>query len=216
MPKKMGENSKAVVARARKAAAAEAAKEQKTKAEEDAKWEVTDKDVLRKRERQEERERKEKDRLAKKKEKEQLEREEQEALEGHSSAKAKPEKLTRAAIEERLTHKPSTPAKKDETSVNEMPLEENLNRLRVGTEEARSVDAAISLLSDQGAEGDRHPERRLKAAYAAFEEKRLPQLKSEKPSMRLSQLKQLLRKEWMKSPENPLNQAVSSYNAPKK
>ena len=42
----------------------------------------------------------------------------------------------------------------------------------------------------------------------AFEEKRLPQLKSEHPTFRLSQLKQLLRKEWMKSPENPLNQQL--------
>ena len=53
--------------------------------------------------------------------------------------------------------------------------------------------------SDQAPEVDRHPERRLKAAYAAYEEERLPQLKAEHPNMRLSQLKQLLWKEWLKA-----------------
>lgn len=53
---------------------------------------------------------------------------------------------------------------------------------------------------------DMHPERRVKAAYAAFEEVNLPRLKAENPNLRLSQLKQMLKKDWMKSPENPLNQ----------
>jgi len=52
----------------------------------------------------------------------------------------------------------------------------------------------------------KHPEKRLKAAYAAFEEKELPRLKAENPNLRQSQVKQMLRKDWMKSPENPMNQ----------
>jgi len=44
----------------------------------------------------------------------------------------------------------------------------------------------------------------MKAAYEEFENIRLPQLKSENPNMRLSQLKQMLRKEWQKHPNNPL------------
>lgn len=59
---------------------------------------------------------------------------------------------------------------------------------------------------------DRHPERRMKAAFAAFEEANMPRLKQENPNMRLSQLKQLLKKEWTKSPENPLNQRFTAYN----
>lgn len=54
---------------------------------------------------------------------------------------------------------------------------------------------------------DKHPEKRLKAAYAAFEERRLKQLKEENSTLRLSQLKQMIFKEWQKSPENPLNKA---------
>ena len=55
----------------------------------------------------------------------------------------------------------------------------------------------------------------MKAAYAAFEEANLPRIKSENPNLRLSQLKQMLKKDWMKSAENPLNQrgVTSNYNA---
>ena len=59
---------------------------------------------------------------------------------------------------------------------------------------------------------DRHPERRMKAAFAAFEERNLPILKNENPNMRLSQLKQQLRKDWLRSPENPMNQARLAGN----
>lgn len=46
----------------------------------------------------------------------------------------------------------------------------------------------------------------MKAAYTTFEEKNLPRLKEENPNLRLSQLKQILKKEWLKSPENPMVQ----------
>nr|XP_042898226.1 coiled-coil domain-containing protein 124 [Parasteatoda tepidariorum] len=88
----------------------------------------------------------------------------------------------------------------------EKPLEENINRLEVDGDIARSVDDAIAILSVSGEKVDLHPEKRVKAAYQAFEEKNLPLLKAENPNLRLSQLKQMLKKDWMKSPENPLNQ----------
>jgi len=53
----------------------------------------------------------------------------------------------------------------------------------------------------------------MKAAYTAFEEKNLPRLRKENPNMRLSQVKQLLHREWLKSPENPLNMKAASFNA---
>ena len=59
---------------------------------------------------------------------------------------------------------------------------------------------------------EKHPEKRVKAAYTAYEEKNLPILKAENPNMRLSQLKQMLKKDWMKSPENPMNQRFAAYN----
>lgn len=63
--------------------------------------------------------------------------------------------------------------------------------------------------------GDRHPERRMRAAFTAFEEAQLPRLKQENPNMRLSQLKQLLKKEWLRSPDNPMNQRAVPFNTPK-
>lgn len=52
---------------------------------------------------------------------------------------------------------------------------------------------------------DKHPEKRLKALFKAYEAANLPRIKAENPSLRLSQWKQILFKEWQKSPDNPLN-----------
>ncbi|KXZ41338.1 hypothetical protein GPECTOR_536g541 [Gonium pectorale] len=87
---------------------------------------------------------------------------------------------------------------------------ENLNR---GTEavDARGVDAALKVLTVKDEEADKHPEKRMKAAWKAYEERMLPELKSEKPGLKMSQYKEMLWKLWQKAPENPLNQtAVSS------
>lgn len=64
-------------------------------------------------------------------------------------------------------------------------------------------------------EVERHPERRAKAAYAAWEAIELPKMKMEYPSLRMSQMKERLMKAWGKSPENPFNQTHISFNATK-
>lgn len=96
--------------------------------------------------------------------------------------------------------------------VQEEPIEENLNRMMAETTIATTVDEAIAVLREAGGAGedgaDKHPEKRLKAAYKAFETANMARIKAENPSMRLSQWKQLLWREWTKSPENPLNQRV--------
>ena len=60
--------------------------------------------------------------------------------------------------------------------------------------------------ASEAASVDQHPEKRMRAAYLAYEERCLPQLKAENPNLRLSQLKQMIKKDWSKAPENPLNQ----------
>lgn len=45
----------------------------------------------------------------------------------------------------------------------------------------------------------------MKAAYKAFEAENMKKIKAENPTMRMSQWKQMLHKEWTKSPENPIN-----------
>jgi hypothetical protein len=50
---------------------------------------------------------------------------------------------------------------------------------------------------------DIHPEKRMKAALAAFEEIRLPELQLEKPGLKRSQYKEMLWREFQKSDMNP-------------
>ena len=61
---------------------------------------------------------------------------------------------------------------------------------------------------------DRHPERRFKAAYTAFEERRLDEMKDEKALRRQQKIDQI-RKEFEKHPDNPFNQVQGSYNMSK-
>ena len=98
---------------------------------------------------------------------------------------------------------------------------ESESRLHVEEFSASGLDAAMELMDLATADKsstkesdklDRHPERRVKSAYAAFEERELPRIKQENPGLRLSQIKQMLQKTWKKSPENPMNQAHISFD----
>ncbi|CAL5866916.1 uncharacterized protein PFLUO_LOCUS1127 [Penicillium psychrofluorescens] len=72
---------------------------------------------------------------------------------------------------------------------------------------------ALSLTEKDSGKIDRHPERRFKAAYAAFEERRLPEIEEENPGLRRQQRIELCRKEFEKSEENPFNQVHVRSNA---
>ena len=161
---------------------------------------------------QEQRDRRKQEQLDRKQEAKLLLEQEEEKL--GVSVRSAPPKVTRAeisALEERK-QKESEEACALPTGVVLGPsLERNPNHLlreslEKGELEARTVEEAIDVLSVSTDQPDRHPERRLKAAYAAFEERELPRLKAENSNLRESQVKQLLRKEWKKSPDNPMNQ----------
>lgn len=76
---------------------------------------------------------------------------------------------------------------------------------------------ALSLTSKSDAKVDRHPERRFKAAYAQFEERRLQEMESDGTGqgLRLNQKKEKIKKEFERSPENPFNQLTARYDASK-
>ena len=77
---------------------------------------------------------------------------------------------------------------------------------------------ALSLANDSGAAKiDKHPERRFKAAFAAFEERRLKEMDSDGSGqgLRQNQKREKIRKEFEKSEENPFNQVSASYDASK-
>lgn len=84
---------------------------------------------------------------------------------------------------------------------------------------ATGIDNALDALSltagSKDAKIDRHPERRFAAAYHAYEERRLAEMKADGSGtgLRQEQKKQRIRKEFDKSPENPFNQVTAAYNA---
>ena len=83
---------------------------------------------------------------------------------------------------------------------------------------ATGIDNALDALgltaSSNGDKIDRHPERRFKAAYAQYEERRLEELKDEK-GLRRNQKVEQIRKEFEKHPDNPFNQVAGTYNMTK-
>lgn len=77
---------------------------------------------------------------------------------------------------------------------------------------------ALSLTASSGdAKIDKHPERRFKAAYAQFEERRLGEMQADGTGdgLRLNQKKEKIKKEFERSPENPFNQVSARYDASK-
>ncbi|MCJ1381350.1 hypothetical protein MMC17_004460 [Xylographa soralifera] len=83
---------------------------------------------------------------------------------------------------------------------------------------ASNIDDALDALSittgnPNAQQVDRHPERRFKAAYAAYEAKRLPELETEMKGLRRQQRIEVVRKEFEKSPENPFNQVSARFDS---
>lgn len=94
---------------------------------------------------------------------------------------------------------------------------ENTNKADDGAVDARSLTEAVEALSfarigasDGRASpalpggGDAHPEKRMKAAFLAYEERHLPLLRMEKPGLKQSQYKEMVWRQWQKAPENPV------------
>ncbi|ORY31248.1 hypothetical protein BCR39DRAFT_527112 [Naematelia encephala] len=62
---------------------------------------------------------------------------------------------------------------------------------------------------------EQHPERRFKAAFEAYLEREMPNIREEHPGLRQNQYRDKLYKQFEKAPENPFNQAKLAYNASK-
>ncbi|KAI1806174.1 DUF1014-domain-containing protein [Daldinia bambusicola] len=89
--------------------------------------------------------------------------------------------------------------------------------------QASGTDAILDLLeglllNSSEVKVDKHASRRVKAAYAKFEERRLKEMKEDGSikGLRFTQRKEQLAKEFAKSPENPYNSSVNvNHNATK-
>ncbi|EMD34316.1 hypothetical protein CERSUDRAFT_117196 [Gelatoporia subvermispora B] len=107
------------------------------------------------------------------------------------------------------------------------PKTEDDTPKEVETYSATGIDNALDLLEvvtakldkatvgQQAAKLEQHPERRFKAAFEAYKERELPNIRTEHPGLRLQQYHELLYKQFQKSPENPFNQVTVSYDASK-
>lgn len=76
---------------------------------------------------------------------------------------------------------------------------------------------ALSLTAQDGTKIDKHPERRFKAAFAAYQERRLLEMEEDGSGqgLRKNQKEEKIRKEFEKSPDNPFNQVSARYDASK-
>ncbi|XP_077220154.1 coiled-coil protein [Tasmannia lanceolata] len=229
MPKKMGTNSKAEEARARKTATDAEKKEKEARQKEEQYWKEAEGSKTRAAKKREEEAEKRAEATARKAEIRRLADLEQKELE---KATRKPDKkasrvsvpaapkVTEAELERRreeervqILQKFEAVKKKqtrtaDEEEYERIVLVENTNR-DDSIIEAHSVqDALAQMVVAEPLPADRHPERRLKASFKAFEEAELPKLKIEKPGLTLNQYKDMIWKLWKKSPDNPLNQVA--------
>eukprot|EP00158_Paraphelidium_tribonemae_P001685 Partr_v1_DN24681_c0_g1_i5_m59492 putative Coiled-coil domain-containing protein len=67
---------------------------------------------------------------------------------------------------------------------------------------AAAIPSGDAAVSTKTIDIEKHPERRVKAAYKAWEERMLPIVKEENPKLRLTQIKEIMFKMWQKAPEN--------------
>ncbi|KAI4173526.1 MAG: hypothetical protein LQ343_002864 [Gyalolechia ehrenbergii] len=204
--KPAGENTKKAAGNAKKAEAAAqkaAAENAKKAAIDDAQWSKGAKSNAKK----EEAESKKAEAARKKAEKDALlAEEERNAPSKPKNTKSAPKKTSAA---------PSRNLDLGQLDSNDEPPNKPLNALN-----ATGIDNALDALSlTTGASSsekiDRHPERRFKAAYAAYEARRMPELEEEMKGLRRQQRVDVIRKEFEKSGENPFNQVSVGFDASK-
>ncbi|RHY80102.1 hypothetical protein DYB26_016501, partial [Aphanomyces astaci] len=90
---------------------------------------------------------------------------------------------------------PARPASRNDIVFDERSdddLFQNRNRLQTDALEATTIEGALDMLGVNDKDPERHPERRMKAAYKAFEEVTMVQLREDFPGLKLSQYKQRL------------------------
>ncbi|RJE19509.1 DUF1014 domain protein [Aspergillus sclerotialis] len=201
MGKKLGENSKKAAGNAKKAEVAaqkKAAEDAKLAAEEDKKWAKGAKDNSKKQEAENK-----KAEAARKK----AERDAQLAAE-EASQPSKP----KGAGAKSASKKGSAPSRGLDLSQLDEPDRRGAALNATGIDNALD---ALSLTSKDTSKIDKHPERRFKAAYAAFEARRMPEIEQEHPGLRRQQRMDICRKEFDKSEENPFNQVHVRFDASK-
>lgn len=217
-----GANRHQTEARERDAARKVADREKKQKDAEDAYWKDDDKITNRKAQRQQDDAEKMERRAQARDERDKLEADENAELGKMKSKKNPAKKLTQAELNARLAafrkkRAEAATAEKEQSSRYTNLPDHNPNRVELPEDEvvATTVDDAILALggSITAPIDDPHPERRRKALHEAFVQRNLPRVRLDHPGLKLSQYKEMLFKEWLKSPENPTYAAAAAAGA---
>ncbi|KAL3482007.1 hypothetical protein BJX99DRAFT_253131 [Aspergillus californicus] len=199
--KKGAENSKKVAGNARKAEAAskkQAGEDAKRAAEEDKQWSKGSKGAGKK-----------EDAEAKKAEAARKKAERDALLAAEEASQPSKPKNTKSA-----TKKSAAPAPSRGTlDLNQLDDDTPAPKGALNASGIDNALDALNLTNKDASKIDRHPERRFKAAYAAYEARRLPEVEEENPGLRRNQRIELVRKEFEKSDENPFNQAHVAFDA---
>lgn len=86
------------------------------------------------------------------------------------------------------------------------------SEVTAGEAEAIRIAAITKSLETGVRLDDRHPERRVHAAYLKYEETYIARCREEEPGLKLSQMVERCKKDWKKSPLNPMNAEHLSYD----
>ena len=205
MPKGWGVNSKKEEAREKEKEKKQEINSKKAREAEDAKWAETDPKVLAKLAKKKEEEKKEQERKQKELEKKKLYEEEQEEL---RKTKLKIDKKDLKTVKEFIKPKvaePSAPQKAKKTDSDSEDIDQLLN------EEFKSLykPAKEEEEAQISGTGDKHPEKRMKAAWKAYEEEHFERMKEEHPGLKRNQMLNLLWQEFKSSNANPMNNVAN-------
>lgn len=151
---------------------------------------------------------------------------EAEAAKKAEAARKKAEKDALLAEEEKslpkTTKASKTAPKKTNRGLDLSQLDDDTSNTPANALNATGIDNALDALSlttggSDSAKIDKHPERRFKAAFAAYEERRLAEMEHDGSGqgLRQNQKRERIRKEFEKSEENPFNQVSARYDASK-
>ncbi|KAG9017135.1 hypothetical protein FRB90_001610 [Tulasnella sp. 427] len=118
---------------------------------------------------------------------------------------------------------PSTDPSKELDAPNDEKAQDEPKKVEefaaTGLDDALEMMSLVTAKTDKASVGqvaagiESHPERRFKAAFEAYKERTVPELKEERPGLRLQQYNDILYKQFQKHPDNPFNQQTVAYNA---
>lgn len=227
MGKKMGLNTKAVAKKEQRAEHASSKAAAAAKKQEDEHWAgVKASESTKRGAKKEEASSSKEERDARRAEARRLAKEEELAMldYGKKPTKAKNKggaKVTQKELAERRAKKEAKEAKNREELAQQklnITTEDDYARMVGQKIDNRSTDVVVSGVDDalaaagemmsigEDAPVDKHPEKRMKAAFKAYEEQQMPIMRQDYPGLKLSQYKERIFQQWQKAPENPMNQ----------